>query len=368
MFALRLIEAHHGDCFLLHYGTASKPRHILVDGGPWRVFDQHLAGTLKRFVGRGKKLDRVICSHSDTDHTIGLLDLLGEVKSELDAGEVPTARIGGLWHNSFADTLGQAIANRTYALLETVQAHGLSMTESEAMFQGIADGRQLRRLARMMDIELNEGKTKLSYNGNGSPPEYRFGNLRLKVFGPLPSQLRGLQSEWRAWLKANEDEVARGRVDLAANSDQSKRNLASIHVYARAHGKTMLLTGDGRGDHIEKGLRKAGLTDSQNRLHVDLLKLPHHGSDRNITKGFIERITADIYAVSGNHEHENPDYDTLRWLVEAAHAQGRRPHIVATYYTPNMEKLQQTHPRSTYGYRVSTIPKTGHSKLIRLAS
>ena len=43
----------------------------------------------------------------------------------------------------------------------------------------------------------------------------------------------------------------------------------------------MLLTGDARGDDVLAGLREAGLL-RRSPLHVDVLKLPHHGSDRNV--------------------------------------------------------------------------------------
>ena len=35
-------------------------------------------------------------------------------------------------------------------------------------------------------------------------------------------------------------------------------------------------------------------------MHVDVLKMPHHGSDRNMDRAFLERITADHYVFSGN--------------------------------------------------------------------
>jgi hypothetical protein len=41
-------------------------------------------------------------------------------------------------------------------------------------------------------------------------------------------------------------------------------------------------------------------------MHVDILKGPHHGSNRNVERIFFKRITADHYVFSGNGEHGNP--------------------------------------------------------------
>ena len=80
----------------------------------------------------------------------------------------------------------------------------------------------------------------------------------------------------------------------------------------------MLLTGDARGDFVIKGLVAAGiLDDEQGSLKVDILKLPHHGSDRNVEESFFEQLTADHYVISADGLHHNPDVPTLRMLAKA---------------------------------------------------
>ena len=59
-------------------------------------------------------------------------------------------------------------------------------------------------------------------------------------------------------------------------------NLASIMLLADEGGKRLLLTGDGHSADIVKGLRLHGLLDGQGRLHVDVLKVQHHGAEFNI--------------------------------------------------------------------------------------
>lgn len=125
-----------------------------------------------------------------------------------------------------------------------------------------------------------------------------------------------MQREWDEVLKerglAEEERQARA----AALLDRSVFNLSSLIVLAEADGKRMILTGDARGDHILRGLKEAGLL-APGPLHVDILKLPHHGSNRNVDVEFFRRVTADHYIASGDGRHHNPEVETFRMIAEA---------------------------------------------------
>ena len=93
-------------------------------------------------------------------------------------------------------------------------------------------------------------------------------------------------------------------------------NLSSITVLATFKKKTMLLTGDARGDYVLAGLRRAKLLKN-GKIHVNLLKIPHHGSDNNVDTDFFRSITADHYVVSGDGEHGNPEVSTFQMISDA---------------------------------------------------
>jgi hypothetical protein len=52
-------------------------------------------------------------------------------------------------------------------------------------------------------------------------------------------------------------------------------------------------------------------------MEVEILKMPHHGSDRNVDETFLERIRGRSYLFSGNGEHGNPERKTVEMLLEA---------------------------------------------------
>jgi len=136
------------------------------------------------------------------------------------------------------------------------------------------------------------------------------GGLSFTVLGPREARVRDLQEKWDKEIKKL------GVARQAAFVDQSVFNLSSIIVLAKAGGRTMLLTGDARGDDILEGLKHAKLL-KDGTCHVDLLKIPHHGSDHNVSTEFFRQVTADHYVVSGNGEHGNPEIATLKMLSEA---------------------------------------------------
>ena len=78
-------------------------------------------------------------------------------------------------------------------------------------------------------------------------------------------------------------------------------------LLAEEDGKSILLTGDGHWEDILAGLEACGKIPSGGGLHVDILKVQHHGSEHNVNADFCKRVTADHYVFCGNGAHENPD-------------------------------------------------------------
>ena len=121
--------------------------------------------------------------------------------------------------------------------------------------------------------------------------------------------------------------------------DDSAPNLSSIVISAEADDKRILLTGDARGDHILQGLEQAQLLDSQGQIHLDVLKLPHHGSVRNVNRAFFKTILADTYVLSANGRDDNPDLATLIWIINAAKEREQLVNLVVTNETLSTTKL-----------------------------
>jgi len=360
MFRLHAINAFFGDCLLLEYGTADAPHFVLVDGGPPETYQRHLSTVLRDVKQRGSDLDLMVLSHVDNDHVVGLLDYVADLR----AGVAGLPAVGALWHNSFTAALDPngSLAPR---LVNMVAGHSVQAVPQAAMSaNGIGEGNQLRVQALAHGIPLNPGYPTglITVEQAGNP--WQAANLELAVVGPTQASLDDLRVEWQVWLDEHEAETD---PMVLANSDRSIPNLSSIMLLARADGKTLLLTGDGRSDHLLDGLDARGLLDTEGHFHVDVLKLPHHGSDRNVTKTFFRKVTADTYVASANGKDGNPDLATLIWIVEAAHAANRAIRLVVTNDTPSTEKLTEEYPTQDYGYELDVRTPADDAVIVDLA-
>jgi hypothetical protein len=366
MFKLHVVQAQFGDALILEFGDGTKRRYILIDGGPPDNFKNDLDAALQSIVPT-KKLDLVVLSHIDNDHIIGLLDLLAALEEDDVNGDPPRVNVGGLWHNSFQkviDTDGE-ITQRMQMLMTMAGSASVAMPTAAGAFFGVKEGNRLRILAKKLKLPVNKGfQDDLVMLETAAAP-VKFGKLTLRVVGPNRKNLDVLREEWLKWLANAEKELTSGPTTLA-NTDRSIPNLSSIVVLAQYGKKTILLTGDARSDHVYSGLEQAGLLTG-GKLHLDVLKVAHHGSARNHTPTFFKKVTADTYVISANGKDDNPDYDTLTWIVEAAKSGGRKIELIVTNDTPSTKKIKQTHKPADFGYKLTVKPKARHSIAVDLS-
>lgn len=373
MLTLHAISADEGDCLLLEAGPQDKRKFILVDGGPRETFERHLAPYLKSTVGKnGGRLALVVASHIDEDHVFGLLDLMVDLRAAADEGTAPLVKIAHLWHNSFEGTLGgrNRVPQRFSSLMQTVAAtRGLSgLTETNKALLSIRQGHRLAREARFLRVPLNGRFGGKSIVASADDRWFTFAGLRMRVVGPTLDNLRKLESDWTVWLDKHESSPAA----LLAMSDRTVPNLSSIQLLVEETDRSkkkrrLLLTGDGRGDHLEEALAEAGLVDDHGRLFVDVLKVPHHGSQRNVDRDFFDRIAAKTYVISADGKHGNPDVETLLWIVDAARAQERKISIVVTNETPSTKELRRRREPSEFGYTLRVRDESRHAIKVSVA-
>lgn len=359
MFKLHAVQAEFGDALILEHGTAAKPRYVLIDGGPPKVYEDHLAAALKDIVTTDK-LDLVVLSHIDNDHVVGLLDFFAALEEDQANGRALHIDPAGLWHNSFQKTIDRdgQVSQRMQTLISIAGTVKAAMPLAVDAFLGVKEGHRLRILAKKLKVPVNKGFPNDLIIVDTAPGPVTFGKLKLTIVGPSQENLDELRDDWLEWLEKAEKKATNPK--SLANSDESVPNLSSIVLLAECEGKTLLLTGDARSDHIASGLDQAGLLTG-GKLHVDVIKVPHHGSDRNVTKTFFKNITADRYVISANGKHSNPDYPTLQWIVEAAHDAGRPIEIIITNATASTKKIQTTHKPTKYGYKLTVKAKSKDS-------
>ncbi|MFN2504803.1 MAG: hypothetical protein ABR540_11380 [Acidimicrobiales bacterium] len=350
---LEVLSAQKGDCLLLHNDTDTGPGLILIDGGPAGVSGETLIPRLMELREQRELeddeplvIDLVIVSHVDDDHINGVIDLLGAMLERQQGGDPPLFQVNGLWHNSFDRVLGN---DETGALLSAVQFGAASMAslveEAEEgpaadharVLAGVKQGDDLRRLSDGLQIPVNQQfGGGLIQTAPGEPVAHEVAGVEFVVIGPRQAELVALQKDFDKWLKKQPPSERTGPSMLAALDDESVANLSSIVLLARAGGKTVLLTGDARSDKVLEGMMECGVCGEDETIDVGILKMPHHGSIRNLDDegDFLGRVTSENYVFSGNGEHGNPDRETLELLFKA------RPEAEMTlYFTYPVEEM-----------------------------
>ena len=52
-------------------------------------------------------------------------------------------------------------------------------------------------------------------------------------------------------------------------------------------------------------------------LHVDVLKVQHHGSENNVDENFCRKVSADHYVFCGNGSHGNPELSVIEMIYNS---------------------------------------------------
>ena len=289
--------------------------------------------------GRNRSVvDLLMISHVDDDHIQGILDLTKEMLEEKAAHRPLPLRVFDFWHNSFDSIIDNTPEELTAAFRSqfgaastagglpngaTIEADDEDLDEetivsSLKVLASIEQGARLRGDAESLEFPPNlEFDGKLIIAKKGAEALEIAPGLSFTVAGPMVAEVEKLHKKHQAWLKDLKKKGKSAPAALAAYVDKSVPNLSSVVVLAEAGDKRMLLTGDARGDKILEGLELVGALRPGGTMHVDVLKVPHHGSANNLDDDFFERITADHYVFSGDGEHGNPEREALQMLVDA---------------------------------------------------
>ena len=379
IFKLEVLRARHGDCLLLHYGTKTKPGLALIDGGPPKVYKPFLRPRLEELrAERGLDeadplmIDLMMLSHIDEDHVAGLFELTKEL---IAAKTTQCIQVLDLWHNSFDDIVGDDAQELGRAVNQQFGPASLSgdlslesladlvdsgsaktAVDSLMVLASIPQGRDLRSNAEKLKIPLNaEADGELIVATDEKSPVDMGKGLTFTVVGPMEPELKALQADFAKFAKKPKKDRETASVLASFAADGSVTNLSSIVALAQMKDKTILFTGDALGDKVLEGLEMAGVIEEGGSLHVDVLKGPHHGSDRNVTTEFLQRITADHYVFSADGDFGNPDRETLEMLAEARGTDDYQIHL--TYPIDEIDAA-----RKKFRDSKGTLPKWSKAK------
>ncbi len=357
---LQIFQSDKGDCLLLQ---GSDGKNVLCDGGMSKAMRNNVRGNLAELLGPCGILDYIYVSHIDQDHISGVLQLLNDALDwrvydyhqaygDSDVRKPKSPRppeIGGLWHNAFRDQvdqnegeIGDLLAASAPVLFGSAVPELVDRAiDSMNIATSIPEALKVSNLCRseLLDIPINKipgssGPAKLLYFKK-KPQPFDVGGLTFTLIGPSETELKDLRDGWNNWLEDPDtridelrDKLRRQVEDFSKNLLQetpfdlgkwngisgfkgvSTPNVASLVFMVEEDGKRLLLTGDSQQDKILTGLKAAGFLDD-GFIHLDVLKIQHHGSEFNMDDNFAKCVSADHYVFCGDGSHGNPEPSVL---------------------------------------------------------
>lgn len=338
------LAAEHGDCIVLSYGGQGEEYRLVVDAGVAKTSDR-----LRRLldVSGNAVWELLVVTHIDLDHIGGTLSLL--------ADKSVTTRFADVWFN------------------------GRQHLELGREGLAFAEGEQLARTLKQEGISWNRmfQQQAVCLTADGCPVQQTLpaSGATITLLSPARAALGRLRGLWDAWLKREADKAkqeapSKGAIaptpppgvevlsagpltisDLAKQksaTDSSVANASSIAFIFEYKGFRLLLGADAHAEVLMQSATKL----PQDKLGLDLFKLPHHGSAANLTINLAQKIPARRYLMTTDgirHSTHPSDIAIARALCASPNAE-----LVFNYPNEASMRWAMRPPEPGYAFSVLT--------------
>lgn len=265
---IKFLKAGSGDGILISH----QQNHILIDGGN---DPNYLLTEIGKIYDAKEVINLLVITHHDDDHISGILTLLERVIKK-DYGE---NFIREVIFNSPRKVYGNLTENISQSLSykQAYQAENLIL-----------------QINPLWDTCTNETAIKT------------YGNLRLRFLSPVQADLDIYSKTPGSYLtgdfKCDWNSSIKSLIPYITDDSQDKSiaNRTTVVILAETTFQRVLLTGDVTPNHLSDILDRLAEEDGTERVRLDHIKLPHHGSYRSLSKLIIEKIDCKSFIISTN--------------------------------------------------------------------
>lgn len=368
---IHTFQAYDGDCFLVTVYEPKKEVNLLIDCGNSETYHNSIKPYLLDMSKQRRKIDYLILSHIHSDHIGGAIPLL------LDNGSADDPKIIEISNVIYNGFLGLN--------LELYEKKDCTAREKR-IYQGIISQGQavLGKNITEKQITLNEELciSKLLIQGNynwnawnknelgvvvaDSQMKIDIGNQSyIQFISPNREQLRRMNKKWELYVKriynripnidnlhirnafeafqwiinnvdyenvqemVSANVLTKEKIERMATSrysyDYTDENMESIAFVLVCGNKKMLFLSDANIEVCRKNLEQIyGNTP----LKINLIKLPHHGSKRNISMRFLKQYYSDSYLISAGETKLRPSMETIAMILVNDYEENKKIYIV----------------------------------------
>ncbi|MEA3217747.1 MAG: hypothetical protein QOJ19_3903 [Acidimicrobiia bacterium] len=320
-----MLPAGHGDCLVVQCTDDGGTIRLLIDGGTTGTAPRLRSFVEANWSADDRDFDLAVVTHVDADHIGGALPFFDAPPEGFTARD--------FWFNGRQHLIterGAAQGERLGQLLLGRRASG--RVPWNAAFRGGPV------------VVPDEGPLPTVTLGEG-------GRVTITLLSPSPAKLARMAPVWDRELgrvRAEEPTPEGAKVDRAGEAidlsdldalaarrsvlDAAPANGSSIAFLLEAAGVRCLFGADGHPDTLAAAIRRLNAERGVDRLPLDAFKLPHHGSEANVSIELLQLVDCRRYLVSTNGAYFNhPDPAAIARVIVAG---GEAPEVHFNYHSP----------------------------------
>lgn len=299
---IKMLQAFNGDSFLISLQD-NTTKNIVVDGGISKTYIRDLSLEIESIMSKGQDIDLMFITHVDDDH-------IGGIISFFEDDEADKSIVKRVIYNS-ALTISKNL-NTEYDFSREIDINKL-YDRKVSYEQGKTLENELIKY-NLLEDKVVKALDKISLE-----------SATITILSPRWTEVEKLNQKWE---KETSD---RRQASMSSNDykhtikellkkdkyikDKSIANKSSISFLLEYGGFKILMLADSRSDIITKSLNSLGY-NKDNKLVLDYIKLPHHGSKNNLYYDLLEIIDCKKYIISTDGSMFNhPDKITLARIL-----------------------------------------------------
>jgi beta-lactamase superfamily II metal-dependent hydrolase len=394
MIEIKVFKASEGDSILVSFGS-NKDTNIMIDMGLDTTYTNYIKPELIRLNKKGKKIDLLVITHVDNDHIFGAIEFIKENK---DISRI--IKVGEVWHNTYRHLKFNNVREGSLSLRDERELKGIIGSNSYKSFndggrnisvmQGTSLGGYLLKYNYSWNKSFNGRAIKIEENKEGINVK---DNIKIILISPNQEKLDKLSGEWIAdlnrrynikkigkeqiWDDAFEfymsnlnEEYSGGRdtsnkiIDIKdieslaskEEKDTSKTNGSTISFIIEYKEKDLekklLFLGDSHEDIVFEQLEK--LKNKGYKLIFDVVKISHHGSNKNTSQRLIDLIESEKFIISTDgRKHNHPNIELISKILNRKSK--KKIDIIFNYNIERNEYLKNEELKSKYNYDIKVL-------------
>jgi beta-lactamase superfamily II metal-dependent hydrolase len=336
---IKIYKVKCGDCFYIRYITDKKVINIFIDAGYAGTYKQTFRNDIKEIVRNGEKIDLFVITHIDQDHISGMIPFIKEFGIDI---------IEELWFNHPE----KFEVRESNTEINVSVSQGINLRD---YFQ--SRGREITEVIAINEFTLSE-------------------LIRFQILSPNQKALDKYKNDWEAEERQMEINVSSTSNDYNRSMDElisipfieddATDNGSSI-AFVLSIGKFQaLFCADAHPSVICESLEKLGYT-TKKPLKIDFLKVPHHGSKRNLSNELLSVLDCQnfVFSANGVNRDNLPNKETLARIVKnVCRNKEEKLYLYFNYDNQKLQSIRTSEEQKLYNFEFKYAQSnTNHLKI-----